>query len=491
MERKIRILLTTLLLISASLFSGCSTVNFSIEDTIKPPEGKNIAVKGTWKIQNYILTDNSSQVPEKQEKYEQFIGKEAVFDNEVSAIYKDVCINPQYKSIRTSVGTFIQNKYRISEDILGITTENVNVVTITTDNQLFHELIVTDANTAYVYMEGGFLALKRISVDIDEKIRAESLGSVGLDIDSGGDYKEDPLLRSGVLMGIRSPDNTYHTLWLYFKNREIKAKLYTSQLVVPRAKGFWEIGSIYTDDSVSIYAEPFADLSQKQKSKTMSKINTINIKSDSKVLFVGNDYIGIESDMRLGVLPIDNLGTKKPVLLSDIIEGDSANILKQSAEAFISSLDREKVSKLNHQPQESNFTLQRRNGHWIMKSRLYYKDTSSNKKYEDFDVKQMVPSKLIHYDEMNIPWNEIKFRAPWTRDAYMSPNKDILILVSEDNIIVYTVQNKNTINKQLLKIPLKNGESIIMTEWSTGKYADMWGEFADTAFDNSYDNGEF
>ncbi|AEY66852.1 hypothetical protein [Clostridium sp. BNL1100] len=490
MAKKIRVLLTILLLISASLFSGCSSVNFSIEDTIKPPEGKNIAVKGTWKIQNYILTDNSSLIPGKQEKYEQFIGKEAVFDNEVSAIYKEVCINPQYKSIRTSAGTFIQNKYRISEDVLGITTENVNIVTITTDNQLFHELIVTDANTAYVYMEGGFLALKRISVDIDEKIRAESLGSVGLDIDSG-DYKEDPLLRSGVLLGIRSADNNYRTLWLYFKNRETKAKLYTSQLVVPRAKGFWEIGSVAIDNTVNIYAEPFADLTKKQQSKILSKINMINKKPDSKILFVGNDYIGIESDMRLGVLPIDNLATKKPVLLSDIIEGASANTLKQSAEVFISSLDSKRANKLNHQPEEDNFTLQRRNGHWIMKSRLYYKDTSGDKKYEDFDLKQMVPPKLIHYDEMNVPWNEIKSRSPWTRDAYMSPNKDIVILASEDNIIVYTVQNKNTITKQLLKIPLIKGESIIMTEWATGKYADMWGEFADTAFDNSYDNGEF
>ncbi len=490
MAKKIRVLLTILLLITASLFSGCSSINFSIEDTIKPPEGKNIAVKGTWKIQNYILTDNSSLTPEKQEKYEQFIGKEAVFDNEVGAIFKDVCINPQYKSIRTSAGAFIQNKYRVSEDVLGITTENVNVVTITTDNQLFHELIVTDANTAYVYMEGGFLALKRISVDIDEKIRAESLGSVGLDIDSG-DYKEDPLLRSGVLLGIRSADNTYHTLWLYFKNRETKAKLYTNQLIVPRAKGFWEIGFIPTNNEINIYAEPFAELSKKHQTKLVSRINMINKKPNSKILFVGNDYIGIESDMRLGVLPIDNLATKKPVLLSDIIEGGSTKTLKQSAEVFISSLDSKRADGLNRQPQEDNFTLQRRNGHWIMKSRLYYKDTSGDRKYEDFDLKQMVPSKLIHYDEMNIPWNEIKSRVPWTKDAYMSPNKDIAMLVSEDYIIVYTVQNKNAISKQLLKIPLREGESIIMTEWATGKYADMWGEFAETAFDNSYDNGEF
>lgn len=490
MAKKIRVLLIILLLITASLFSGCSSINFSIEDTIKPPEGKNIAVKGTWKIQNYILTDNSSLTPEKQEKYEQFIGKEAVFDNEVSAIFKDVCINPQYKSIRTSAGTFIQNKYRVSEEFLGITTENVNVVTITTDNRLFHELIVTDANTAYVYMEGGFLALKRISVDIDEKIRAESLGSVGLDIDSG-EYKEDPLLRSGVLLGIRTVDNTYHTLWLYFKNRETKAKLYTNQLVVPRAKGFWEIGSLDSNNMINIYAEPFAELSKKHQVKLISRINMINKKPNSKILFVGNDYIGIESDMRLGVLPIDNLATKKPVLLSDIIEGGNVNTLKQSAEMFISSLNSKDAEGLNRQPQEDNFTLQRRNGHWIMKSRLYYKDTSSDKKYEDFDLKQMVPSKLIHYDEMNIPWNEIKSRVPWTKDAYMSPNKDIVMLASEDNIIVYTVQNKNAISKQLLKIPLREGDSIIMTEWATGKYADMWAEFAETAFDNSYYNGEF
>jgi hypothetical protein len=470
--------------------SGCSSIEFNVEDTIKPPVSENIAVKGTWMIKSFISADlSNSSSGDEENNYKTYIGKKALFDNEVSVVSKDVCINPGYKIIKTNADTFIQNKYRINEDILGLKRQNVSVVTITTDNQLFHELIVPDANTIYIYLDNGFLVLKRISGSVDEKVKADSLGNVGLNIDRG-EYKEDPLLRSGVLIGIRSADNTYRTLWLYSKNREIKAKLYRNQLMVPREKGFWEIGATKNIGSLSIYSEPFAEAAPKEEAK-IAKVNTIQMNSNARILFAGNDYIGVDNDMKLSVLPIDNLGTDKEVLLSDIIKEDSLNTLKQSKEAFISTLDGVRAKRLNQQADESNFTLQRRNGHWIMKSRLYYKDTTSGKKYEDFDIKQLVPSKLIQYDEMDIPWNEIKSRVPWTKDAYMSPNKDITILVSDDGLSIYSVQNKNTINNQLLNVPLSKGDSIIMTEWAIGKYADIWEKFAESVFVNSSGNGEF
>ncbi|MHB8062670.1 MAG: hypothetical protein ACYDG2_08570 [Ruminiclostridium sp.] len=480
MKQNYKLLLLLLIFLFSGFFSACGNIEFNIDDTIKPPVNENVTIAGTWRINKFISIIKDQNILQESYKIKQeiYVGKEAIFDNEIGAVGRDVCINPKYKIIRTSADTFLQNKYRIDKESLGIQKENVNVVTITSDNQLFYQLIVTDEMTAYVFIEDGFLELNKMSDTVDEKIKASSFGNVGMNIDNG-EFKEDPLLRSGVLIGIRSADNTYRTLWIYSKNREIKAISHREQLIVPRAKGFWEIGTIKSkSDNKSIFAEPFVDAALQENSQSSNKINLLT--SDTKILFVGNDYFGIEQDLKLNVLSIDNIREGKGVAFSDIINGSSYNAFEKASEAFISALDRAK--NIIREPKEENFTLKRRNGHWIMESRLYYKEPVQDKKYEDFELNLIVPSKLILYDEMNIPWTDIKAKLPWITDAYMSPNKDIAILVSSDSLNIYPVKNKSIINKLLMKIPLSKADSIIMTEWSIGKYADIWAKFVDKIF---------
>nr|WP_259548158.1 hypothetical protein [Heyndrickxia oleronia] len=94
----------------------------------------------------------------------------------------------------------------------------------------------------------------------------------------------------------------------------------------------------------------------------------------------------------------------------------------------------------------------------------------------------MVPSKLIQYDEMNIPWGEIKSKMPWVIDAYESPNKDLLILISTDTIYIYSLENGNISKHPLKEIPLNEGDSIVMAEWSLGHYVEKWGEIVQRKF---------
>lgn len=484
-----RLLLMIFIFSFSCFFSGCGSIEFNIEDTIKPPSNEEVTVRGTWKIEKYISILKEHNGTQTTDKSNQYIGKEAIFDNEIGAIGKDVYINPKYKIIRTSTNTFIQNKYQISEADLGLQKEKVNVVTITTENQLFCQLIITDEMTAYVYLENGFLVLHKISDIVDEKTKENSFGNVGTSINNG-EFTEDPLLRSGVLIGVRSSDNTYRTLWIYSKNREIKTVSHRKQLMVPRAKGFWEIGTIENKNGNEIiFAEAFTDAALQATSQINRNTNLLTEKPGTKILFVGNDYIGVEYNSKFNVVSIDNIKEGKGVAFSDIIDENSYDALKQSSEAFISTLDSNKSKNIIRATDEENFTLKRRNGHWTMKSRLYYKEPVGNRKYEDFDLNLMVPSKLILYDEMNIPWNDIKSKLPWITDAYMSPNKDIAILVSADSLNIYPVKNKSIINKQLMKIPLSKADSIIMTEWSIGKYADIWSNFVDKIFtDNQTSN---
>jgi len=480
MKRNYRFWIITFAAVFCFIFTGCSSIGFDIESTINPPEYDTLAVQGTWRIDGFISAlPQGKNAGENQELVtNKYLEQWAVFDNELGAVGPETCVNPKYRIIKTTADSFIQGKYRVDETALGLGKQEVYVVSISNGSQLFYELIITDSNTAYVYMDNGFLVLKKTSDEVDAKLKEKSLSHVGQNVNSGR-YEEDPLLRSGILLGIRAADNSYRTLWIYSKNREIETTGWTRQLLVPRAKGFWQVGTINESNIHAIYALAFNEnyLPPKNLADVRSG-NILKIDQGTKLNFAGNDYIGIEDSDMLRVYPVENLKDGLAVSLKDIAQGDADNIFEQSAKDFAASVKGEAYDKLIRKTDTRNFTLMRRNGHWILKSRLYFLQPYE-KDFMDFDLRLMVPDRLIQYDEMNIPWNDIKAKLPWTSDAFMSPNKDIAVLADSKSLCVYSIKNSSVINRQLLKLELAKGDTIVMAEWSIGRYADLWDNFVD------------
>lgn|GEM_PF-2070501 len=473
-----RIILIILIITLCFSTGGCKSIDFDIEESIKPPEYEHMAIHGSWKIKGFISALPAGETAEADtEKIKsKYMDKWAIFDDEVGAVASETCVNPQYKIIRTSADSLIQNKYRINSSIQELGNKDVAMVSVYAGDQLFYEVIVTDSKTAYIYINNGFLVLNKTSDNVDTDLKNKSLQNTGSNVGSG-QYEEDPLLRSGILLGIRTADNTYKTIWIYSKNREINAVNDVKQLLVPRAKGFWRVGIINENSISAIYAEPFKENSNTNK-ELVERFNgnILKVSSDTKIQFVGNDYIGTESNEEFKVYPVDTLMNGEAVSLSMVSSQIAENAIKKSAADYISSMKGEASQKILSKTDESNFTLIRRNGHWIMRSRLYYKQPYE-KKYQDFDMKIMVPTELICYDEMNIPWNDIKKKLPWTSDAFMSPNRDIVVLADKSSLSIYTIKNRTEIDKQLLKLQLSKGETIVMAEWSIGRFAELWDNF--------------
>jgi hypothetical protein len=269
---------------------------------------------------------------------------------------------------------------------------------------------------------------------------------------------------------------------IYSKNRDIKTISRRKQLLVPRAKGFWQVGIISENNINAVYAEPLIDgVILKENILDQLRGNILKVASDTKIHFIGNDYIGTEAGQRFSVYPIETLRNSKALSFSEVNSENTENIFEQSTKDFLSSVKEEDSKNLMNEIDQQNFMLMRRNGHWILRSRLYFRQPSK-KKFQDFDLKLMVPSSLIHYDEMDIPWNEIKAKQPWTTDAFMSPNKDIIVLVSENSLSINSIQKSSIVSKQLQKIPLDKGDTVVMAEWSIGRYADLWDKFVGKLF---------
>lgn len=467
-------------LIYIFFLTGCIKVDFNIEEKIVPPEDAVNALQGTWIIEKCLSLEGKKEDASTASKY---LGKYAVFDNKISVLGGDTCINPEYKIRNVGSNDYLLSKYKTSAEKFGLEKEKIDVVTVTSKNQVFYDFIIIDYNNLLVCTGDNFLYLHKVSDKIDKTVKENSLrNSSKRKIKSVAE--EDSLLRSAVLLGIRSSENTYKTIWVATRNKELKPIMYTEQLFVPRMKGFWEVGAYkeVTNNGTtsSIYANSLTSPTS-EKSKAKMK-NVLTEKVERRITFIGNDYIGTEYDSRFQVIPIDNIGISKGIDISDIANENGYTSMLRSSEAFISSLDKDKSKLIMKNPRRDNFTLQRRNGHWIMKGRLDYKHYAQKNSYEDFDINIMIPLKLISYDELYIPWSEIKSRIPEALDAFVSPNKDIALIEGKGSIYVYSIKDGKLSEQPLKKVYLDEGDSIVMAEWAIGEYAEKWERFVGQKF---------
>ena len=145
------------------------------------------------------------------------------------------------------------------------------------------------------------------------------------------------------------------------------------------------------------------------------------------------------------------------------------DIFYKSAQSYLVSRGRKISGDLREMAREDNFTVARRNGHWILKGRL---DIDGNS--EDFNIGLMPEGKLLNYDKLHVTWDEVKERIPMALDAYTSPAKDILITVTGNFIMVYPIEDGQIAEKPIRKIGIKKGETVIMAEWATGDYVPRW-----------------
>ena len=68
----------------------------------------------------------------------------------------------------------------------------------------------------------------------------------------------------------------------------------------------------------------------------------------------------------------------------------------------------------------------------------------------------------------------MKDKLPHAIDIYTSPNKDIAVVLTRNEIYVYSIHDKQLWDEPLGKYRLKDGSSVIMAEWCMGSYVSAW-----------------
>lgn len=475
------------------LLTGCKGVSqLNSTQIIIPPKNNMIPLQGTWEFVDYRRASDVQENQETISESKRLIGDIAIFSQEWAAVAEESCSDAEYQIRRVNARDYFLFHYNTDAGDLNINKTKVDIVSVTSQGALFFDIIKVDEDRAMIYMDRCFYWLNKVADEVDKLYADDRKDSKPQDMDTS---KQDELLRTGVFIGLRSTipsldqedaygeRSVYRTMWISSRNRKIGSTLEAPGLFIPRRSGFWTL-NVRTRKSEDQFQDYFELKSvdsgvphlKESKEEDMEVLEG-NIKKN--ILFVGDDYMAIEYSQSLGpeikepdtfrVLPLDDANSQSGILVSHFAEEGMEDIFYKSAQSHLVSKSIRIDKDLKDMGQEDNFTMVRRNGHWTLRGRL-----NIGNRNEDFTIGLMPTGKIVSYDELHVPWDAVKERVPMALDAYTSPNKELLIVVTGNFIMVYTIEKGEISEKPIKKISIKKGESVIMAEWATGDYVARW-----------------
>ena len=448
-------------LIVLTFTTSCNSTMFEVNDKIIAPENNMHPIQGKWIIEKSIDSPYSKGDVGNEQS---LIGKEALFHNDAIVVGEDYVYEPSYKFKNVKLSDYLLYKYKISPTDLDLEVEDAQILTIFSNNQYFYEFIKYSDDEMVTFTDGKFYFLKR-NVEQISKEEIERYINVEKNIMRISNVEDLDTLRTGILLGVKSSyydEETktenwgYKTIWLRFNNRQLSSAYEIDGLLVPRRKGFWSVDVRRENGKDKLYAEQktnfdedLYDLSSIMLAETFGMEDHVSSPILKSILYIGNDYVSTEvtdkSNNRrtLEVYPIDYLEDEKAVAISDIIGDEGLQVFREGSQS-VTKMD--STMFLN----EENFGLYRRNGYWMMKGRINYL-SDGEELFMDFNIKTIPPKELVNYDELIIPWSKIKSRVPEAIDAFTSPNDDIIIIVTRNSLLIYSINDNEVSQKRLVK----------------------------------------
>lgn len=480
---------TIIMFLLMLILSSCSIKETNIDERLKAPKIITSPLEGKWNVIDYISVSGTDQKEEKE-----YMGQTALFHKDALLFMNYYTVKPSFKMKKVNAVDYLLYKYKINADKLGINDKNIEVFSIYNDNQFFVEAIRENQDILFLYVEDGFYKLEKVM----DKVSAEEINKyidIQEEINKDLSVKETKDLNSGILLGIKSsifdeknnvPNWSYSTIWINTEDKEIQEIYKMDELLFPRKSGFWEMdvertikeNRIYDkiDARSQIYKEDSKDKSSISVEKELSGANDINIREKSilkNVLYIGNNYISTEiidlenkNKKSIEIQTVDNLKSDNSINLEDIID-NGKELFLEGAQGL---LNVDETVLLD----ESNIGIVRKNGYWMLKGRVNY-EKNEEEIYKDFIVKAVPPEEIIGHDSHFVLWDEMKRKFPNIIDMYSSPNEDIIIIRNQFEILVYSSDIVKDINSPpLARIEMPESDSIIMAEWSTQKYTEIW-----------------
>lgn len=490
-----KVKLICILILITLVMVGCSVSPKESTDRISPPNNNQIPVSGTWKVTKVIEKDSK----EDSTVNEEWENKIVEFSKEYMALDDHYLEAPGYQVKRVNGKEYLLYNHKTFLRDFNIPEGEIEVITVIDEDKHYCEIVRISDSELVLSASNLSLNLIKISDEVSNVLKAQKKQK---EFDSTNlvKNKERALLRSGVLFGLRSdnPDGySYRTLWIGFKNKRVDPILETEGIIFPRRSGFWKMETVTsveddrTEDHLYAFNISKENLYESRKLLQFDYTDwTGRIgKIQKRIDYIGNDYVSVQVSGKgryeysdkiwqkniLQILPIDSLPSKKNIKITDLSGDESLGAIELGIQKTMMKLNIEESDILNKHKLLDSFGLVRKMGHWFFKGRINYM-LDDEFRYADYNINILPPSKLVIYDELNISWTHIKNKVPGAIDAFTSPNKDIVLVLTKGEIIIYGIERGEIESSPLRRISLKDNETVIMAEWALDDYVDNWSE---------------
>ncbi|MGH4140228.1 hypothetical protein [Clostridium sp.] len=496
-----KILSLFILVIVLINLTACSNVDLSTSSRVIPPKVP-LPIVGVWKVESYAYSAVSKML---EEEAKEWIGKKAYFAEQKIVLPDDKCEKPEFKIKSVDTKTYLYNNYKSYMEDLRINQNEIKIITITSNQNYFRDIIKIDDSKIVLIKDGVFFFLSKQAnenkISIDDIKNEKQLPY----------SKLEPYVKkhqSGLLLGLKyyktvdsklPYDNKnrpilepiYRTLWIN-NDGSIQPILELPFLFVPRRTGFWklqvkrEITNNYGRDF--LIASPVENEIKTEK----IKVNSEYYYDFKSINFVGNDYVCYERDMAsaanddkqtteahsLEVVPLDTIytGSEVPISASKVLGEKGMEGLNSGAKSYLRTIPERDKNLLKDTPSPTNFGLFRENGKWLLRGRLDYLNPSVKNEYVDFNLPNKAPDNLVNYDSIFPSWEVIKQKVPNAVDGYTSPNKDIVVVLTKSKLLVYAIKNNALGESPLKELQLKSSEISVMAQWATDDYVKIWSD---------------
>lgn len=459
MKKIVYVFLSIVLSIS---FTACSNIELSMANNIVSPKSTNPII-GYWEMKKYISkTGKELPMDEKTVNYIiNFDENQVEFPDE---IYKDV----RYKAKIVNSREYIYENYGILPRTIGITTDSIKVITINCKDIYLKDIIYINDNEILMEYYGSILFLEKLENHKDTG------NLLGFEDESIKIYKA---LDTGVLLGLTKHGNdkeesTYRTMWL---TNEGEVKIVKDiDILVPRKNGFWIADSYRIkdgdrfEDRIEIHPIGKAGKNNEESKGTFFSSISRNIN------FISDNYISMEvkeeyektNFSSIKTMTLDSLYNNKNeyINLESLIGQNSINM-------YVNSHDNKgKTVTINKLDNFMNYGIRRSKGIWRFYTTL--KDVDD----KEFEIPIGIPETVVNHNELYMNWDAILNIMPSAIDAIVSPNKNMIVIQTKNNLYMYKI-HKNVINQEPMAIiPIDKDETIIMAEWAMGEYVNKWSE---------------
>lgn len=199
-----------------------------------------------------------------------------------------------------------------------------------------------------------------------------------------------------------------------------------------------------------------------------------------KIQYVGNDFISVEnlsqdgnSKIGYNIYNIDQLEKGIPLNVVEIAGEKGLQIYNETISKEKNGISEKVQFYEGEQEDKTNIGISKKNGIWEFLGSLRFQENGKIV-YSDFVLNLKPVIDIFSNNKLIVPWINIKNKVQTAIDAFTSPRKNLILIQSEKELLVYELENNIMKNYPVLSVPIDEKDKIIMAEWSFDSYAESW-----------------